>query len=174
MNRLDFMVLMAFLIAAAWMDIRSNRIPNTLVVAAALVGVAFSLTPTGIGSRDMAMGLVTGFALLLPCYALGIMGAGDVKLLAMAGTFLGVKATLLAGVATFAAGGILAIGYGLKSGVLVQALRNVWAFARSAAMHLASGNAPRIGDMPVTRVRLPYAVAVAVGVLVSQLAADRF
>lgn len=174
MDVVSLVVLMTLLAAAAWTDIRSKRVPNALVVAGLVLGIAFGLAPGGIGAKDMALGLVTGLALFLPCYALGVMGAGDVKLMAMAGTFLGVKATLLAGVTTFAAGGVLAIGYGLKSGVLRQALGNVWRFAGSTVVHLASGSAPRIADMPITRVRLPYAAAVAAGVLVSLLAADRY
>ena len=174
MGVISLVVLMALLAAAAWTDIRSNRIPNALVVAGLVLGIAFGLAPGGIGAKDMALGLATGLVLFLPCYALGVMGAGDVKLMAMAGTFLGVKATLLAVVTTFAAGGVLAIGYGLKSRVLRQALRNVWTFAGSAAVQLASGTAPRVADMPVTRVRLPYAAAVAAGVLISLLALDRY
>lgn len=174
MNAIGPFILMAFLVAASWTDIRSNRIPNALVVAGAMLGAALSLAPDGIGIKDMSQGLAIGFVLLLPFYALGAMGAGDVKLLAMAGTFLGVEGTLMAGVATLAAGGILAIGYGLKSGVLVRALRNVLTFAGSAVVRLASGSAPHIDDLPVTRVRLPYAAAVTAGVLVSLLAAGHY
>jgi prepilin peptidase CpaA len=174
-NGMDFIgivILMALLAAATWTDIRSNRIPNALVVAGAIVGVACGLAPGGIGLEDTALGVVAGFFLLLPLYAIGIMGAGDVKLMAMTGIFLGVNATLLAGLATFAAGGILAVGYGLKSGVMLEALRNVRTFAGSAVMHLASGGAPSVADMPVTPVRLPYAAAIAAGALISVLVTD--
>jgi prepilin peptidase CpaA len=173
-NAVGVIVLMTFLVAAAWRDVRSNRIPNALVVTGAVVGVAFSLVPGGIGMREMAEGFAIGFVLLLPFYALGVMGAGDVKLMAMTGIFLGVKATLLAGVTTLAAGGIFAIGYALKSGVMLAALRNIRTFLLNASMHLASGSTPRVADMPVTRVRLPYAAAVTIGVLISIVAMDRY
>jgi prepilin peptidase CpaA len=173
MNTISLVVLAALLAAATWTDIRSNRIPNALVLTGTIVGIAFSLASGGIGLKEMALGFATGFALLLPFYALGIMGAGDVKLLAMAGAFLGINAIALAGVATLAVGGILAIGYALKSGVLFQVLRNIRTFIGSAALHLASGSAPHIDDMPVSRGRLPYAAAVSAGVLASQLAVYR-
>ena len=54
-------------------------------------------------------GLGIGLAMLMPLYVLGAMGAGDVKLLGVAGAFLGPAGAILAGLATFIIGGI----YGL-------------------------------------------------------------
>jgi Flp pilus assembly protein protease CpaA len=44
-----------------------------------------------------------------PMYAMGMMGAGDVKLLGVAGAFLGPQGALIAGLTTFIAGAILGL-----------------------------------------------------------------
>ena len=54
-------------------------------------------------------GAAAGLLILLPVYAIGGVGAGDVKLLAAAGSFLGPAGTLIAAVATLGAGGVLAL-----------------------------------------------------------------
>jgi prepilin peptidase CpaA len=173
-NVINMAFLMTLLAVAAWTDVRTNRIPNALAAAGTIAGLACSLAPGGIGLAEMVSGMATGFFLLLPLYAIGIMGAGDVKLMAMTGAFLGLKVTLLAGLATFAAGGLLAVGYGLRSRVMLQALRNVRTFARNATMHLASGDVPQLADLPVTPVRLPYAMAIATGALISLIMTNFF
>jgi hypothetical protein len=62
------------------------------------------------GLAASAAGVVVGFLILIPLYALGGMGAGDVKLLAAAGSFLGPWGALLAGIFTLLAGGALGLG----------------------------------------------------------------
>jgi prepilin peptidase CpaA len=54
-------------------------------------------------------GLGVGLAMLLPFYAIGVMGAGDVKMLGVAGAFLGPQGALTAGLITFAAGALLGL-----------------------------------------------------------------
>jgi prepilin peptidase CpaA len=172
MNAIDHgtLVLLVLLSAAALGDIRTHRISNALVVFGTISGIAFGFAPGGIGIAGIAGGLATGFALLLPFYALRIMGAGDVKLMAMTGIYLGATTTLVAALATFVAGGLLAIIYGLKAGTLPQALQNVRAFAYGSALRIAGTSIPGIGELAVTRTRIPYAVAVAAGVVAALLA----
>lgn len=59
------------------------------------------------------MGL--GLALLLPGYLFGTTGAGDVKLMAAVGTFLGPQDAALATLASIAVGSIVALGYAASS-----------------------------------------------------------
>ncbi len=92
--------LLALLLAATWFDVRSHRIPNKLVFWGALAGVLLhvalpegrgfiSSLPGGLGFLDALAGLGIGLAVFLPVYLLRAMGAGDVKLMAMVGAFLG-------------------------------------------------------------------------------------
>lgn len=92
--------LASFLGAAGWHDVRHHRIPNRLVATGTLLALAaHGLLPGGsgflsapVGGLGLLMagtGLLMGAAALLPLYALGAMGAGDIKLLAMLGACLG-------------------------------------------------------------------------------------
>ena len=74
------------LAVASTSDVRSRRIPNRLVVVLALLGLAFSMVTLGpsVGASRALIGFGIGFGLWIPFYALGMLGAGDVKLFAAA------------------------------------------------------------------------------------------
>src|SRR6478752_4835233 len=107
-------VLFALLIAGAWKDCLSMRIPNGLTYGGATFALIYSaIVPfsTHAGFWWSVGGLFAGLLLLLPLYMLRVMGAGDVKLMAMAGAFLGLSETPLAVLWVFMAGGLFAAGY---------------------------------------------------------------
>ena len=117
-------MLAALLAAALWHDLRTRRIPNQLVLWGTLAGLALnSFMPSGSGLFDPSFGglglpqalagAAAGLALLLPMYLLRALGAGDVKLMAMCGAFLGPDAVLEAALLTFLCGGVLALAAAL-------------------------------------------------------------
>jgi prepilin peptidase CpaA len=79
------------LLVAAVEDVRSRRIPNVLVAPLALLGLAYSgLMPPSLGGALRGVeGLMTGLVCWLPFYAFGWLGAGEVKMFAAAGAWLG-------------------------------------------------------------------------------------
>jgi prepilin peptidase CpaA len=104
-------MLIIFLAAAVYTDLRDHRIPNMIALSAALVGVCAHLYLAGLDGAGFALGgLAVGMGLLLPFYALGGMGAGDVKLMAGIGAFLGPQQTLLAVGLTLVFGAVGALG----------------------------------------------------------------
>lgn len=156
--------LLALMAVAVLIDIRTRKVPNMLVAAGALAGMASSLLPDGIGILHSLGGLAVGLAMLLPMYMLRAMGAGDVKLMACAGAFLGIKATFFATLFTFALGGVLAIFYSAFAGTLRQTLTNLKFFLLHSFVRVAGGGTPSTGDMPVSGGRMPYSLAIAGGV----------
>lgn len=92
--------LFLFVAWAAWVavcDCRSRRIPNALVVAGLATALACALlhrNPFGISFIHALLGGFVGLVALLPFFALGVMGAADVKVFAVLGAWCGMHALL--------------------------------------------------------------------------------
>lgn len=173
---LALMPMLLLLFAAVREDIRNQRIPNALVFWGAGLGILLnsvmpegfgfaSPLPAGVGFLSALGGWAIGLAVFLPMYLLRAMGAGDAKLMAMVGAFLGPDDVLGAILATFLAGGILSVGYAWKIGALQRTLQNIRFILYSNAVKVAGGNVPSLADAPVSAGRFPYAAAIAVGTL---------
>jgi prepilin peptidase CpaA len=163
-------VLIALLIAAALIDIKSNRIPNWLVFGGALFGLVyngfFPAFERESGWLLAIEGLGVGLGMLLPFYMLRAMGAGDVKLMAMVGAFLGPWHTFMAVLATFLAGGVLAIGFLIAKGSLRRGLLNIFLIGHGAMLDVAVRSKPVLAlDANVSAGKLPYGVAIAAGTI---------
>src|SRR5690606_6853686 len=112
--------------AVVW-DLRTRRIPNVLTFGAAAAALAYALAQGGPSALAWAFGgWLLGAALFFPLFALGGMGAGDVKLLAALGAWLGPVDVIWLAIFSSIAGGALAIAVSLYYGYLRQAGRNLW------------------------------------------------
>ncbi|WP_461211313.1 A24 family peptidase [Desulfocurvus sp. DL9XJH121] len=110
MDALQHLVLFAILVAASVFDLRERRIPNRLTYPAMLLALAWNAAlggPTGLLNSFYGLGL--GLGVMLIPYLMGVMGAGDVKLMAAAGAFLGPQGALAAFIFTSLAGGVYAL-----------------------------------------------------------------
>jgi prepilin peptidase CpaA len=100
----------ATLITAAVTDLRSRRIPNLLTYPMMAAALVCHLAATGGGGLLFALsGLALGIAVFIIPYAMGGMGAGDVKLMGSVGAALGAKGVLMAAVYTGLIGGLYAV-----------------------------------------------------------------
>ena len=110
----DLAVIATGMSAAVW-DIRTRRIPNALTFGSAIVAVAFHALDAGTvravpgAIAWSAAGCAVGFLLFLPLFLLGGMGAGDVKLLAAMGAWLGPAAVCWVAIYGSVAGGVMAL-----------------------------------------------------------------
>lgn len=165
-----FVVLLAPLCLCVWHDVRRRRIPNHIVFPATLAAlVLHAVLPTGnglfgtpagaLGLASAVGGLALGMAVLMPMYAMRLMGAGDVKMLGMVGAFVGAGQILSVAVATLLAGGALALAMAAWQGKLRHVLAN------TRQMVIVSGLAALAGTAAVAPAaasgRMPYAVAIA-------------
>ncbi len=105
----------ATLIVAAWIDGKQLRVPNWITFPMVFAGLAYSAAIGGWqGLGDGLIGMCVGLATLLPLYAVGGMGAGDVKLMAGIGAWLGATVTWHAFLVSAVVGGVMAIIMVLK------------------------------------------------------------
>jgi len=103
-------VVCILLIWAAWIDGKQLRVPNWLTFPMVLSGLVYSAWVGGwAGLGDGLVGMCGGLATLLPLYAVGGMGAGDVKLMAGIGAWLGAAATWNAFVVSVIVGAVMAV-----------------------------------------------------------------
>jgi len=168
-------LLLAVLLAAAVAcDIRSRRIPNRLVSLGMAAGLTLHATVTpgaglfntpfgGLGLLLALGGLALGLLLLLPMYALGALGAGDVKLMAMIGAFLGPQEMLGVTLFCLVAGGALALLFALVDGSLRKVLGNVRTMLLGSLLRGLSGGTAQLEQPVAATGKLPYAIAIAAG-----------
>ena len=162
-------VLIALLVIAGVTDYRSYRIPNWLTFGGATFALVYkTVIAVSPGSAFLMAtgGLFLGFLLMLPLYMLHAMGAGDVKLMAMVGAFLGADETLQAVLFAFIAGGVGALGFALAKGRLGRMLRNTREVFFSLVSLSVAGMRPDARMHAGQSIgRLPYGVCIAVGTI---------
>jgi len=155
-GQLITIALICYLVAAVFTDVRDHRIPNRLSLAAVAVAIVLHLVASGVTGIVAALaGLGVGLIMFLPFYAFGGMGAGDVKAMAAAGSFLGpLGAFLAAGLALVAGSGIAMLLF------MVRLSDN------RLPQHTADGGAQTAQGRPGG---FPYAGAIATGCFIALL-----
>jgi prepilin peptidase CpaA len=157
------LVFTVLLLLAAIGDVRTRRIPNLLVGSLAVLGLAFSIVqrPIFSGALHGSEGFLVGLACWLPFYAFGWLGAGDVKLFAAAGAWLGPAEALEGALVGAFAGAFLAVLWMLKSQGVRNTVQTLGMAAASPELLSAKSNVQK------HRVTLPYGVAIAFGAIVA-------
>ena len=111
-----------------------------------------------------AAGWFVGALLFFPFFALGGMGAGDVKLMAALGAWLGPAESVWLALFASIAGGVFGVIVALAHGYLRTALTNLWLMMthwRVAGLRPVPG----VTLAQTTGPRLAYAIPIAIGVL---------
>lgn len=100
----------AILILAAWIDGRELKVPNWITFPMILSGLVYSTCVGGISGLGAGLlGMCVGLLTLLPLYSVGGMGAGDVKLMAGIGAWLGWEVTLAVFCVSTVVGAVMAL-----------------------------------------------------------------
>ncbi len=157
-------IALLLLAIAVVFDVKSHRIPNWLVFSGVLVGLAYhALSPHGMGVMASFQGLAVGLVAFIPLYLLRAMGAGDVKLMAMVGAYLGPASAFGAVLTVFIAGGVLAMAAAVRNNALPRLHENLRFIMADMSMKMMVGGAAQVDAIPVSAGKLPYAIAIAAG-----------
>lgn len=168
MNIFIIFVLFLLLLIAAYHDYKSYHIRNELVIAGALLGIILnSAIPGGVGFSESLIGWSIGLLLLLPLYSFRIMGAGDVKLMAMIGAFVGSNDIFDVFLNTVIAGGIFALIVSLHKGMFHKLIDNLFYILKRVVWinnDKFLQDAPQVSGTNTGSIgKLPYAVPIAIG-----------
>jgi prepilin peptidase CpaA len=156
-------------LAAACIDVKTRKIPNLLTLVAFSLGVTlhFLLGGSNDGLKALLSGLLAGMIFFI-FHVAGGMGAGDVKLIAGLAACYGLTNMPYLLVFTSLAGGVMALAMAMKHGRLRETFGNVGTLA---VHHTRSGLVPHdeihVGNR--STLRLPYAVAIAAGCVLTNL-----
>jgi len=151
--------------AACVTDLLWRKVPHPLVIAGLVLGIGLNAWGQGWRGAFMSLaGALLGFALFLPFFALGGMGAGDVKLLAALGSLLGPADLVKTALAAAVAGGLMALAAAAWTGRLLATFRGIGnLFSYWAAGGLRPS--PELTLASPSALKIPYAVPVAAGAL---------
>lgn len=155
------------LVVAAVIDGRQLRVPNWITFPLILSGwLASGIIYGWEGVWVSFVGTMFGLGLLLPAYAIGGMGAGDVKLLAGVGAWIGATQTVWAFVVSAILGAII--------GVLMAALSGEWRHHQKQFFTIISEilvirNPTKLAEIAAERKPrmrlLPYGIPIAIGTI---------
>ena len=113
----DITLVSAVLIFAAYIDGKQLKVPNWITFPMVLSGLLYHSVAHGWGGFSASLlGIGCGLLCLLPLYSIGGMGAGDVKLMAGIGAWLGAATTWNAFLVTVVVGALMAVIMVLRSG----------------------------------------------------------
>lgn len=152
-------------------DLRAHRIPNVVVLLALVSGLALHAVgpanggaglldpfPGALGAGPALLGALVGLLVFLPFYLLRAMGAGDVKLLAGLGAYVGAQEVVNVALSVLVAGGLLAVARMAWTGRSRLVLSNVkWALTGGVR------GPQRFDPLVHSAERMPYALAFASG-----------
>lgn len=164
-------IVTTFLVVAAIIDGVKLKVPNWLTFSMIISGWIYSASvalATGesvwMGLGWSLLGMIVGLLLLLPAYAIGGMGAGDVKLMAGLGAWMHVTHTFYAFCVTAVVGAVLAIAMVVTRRAWQKHLSQFWMIATEIlAIRDPNALSQMATDRKSSMLLLPYGIPIALG-----------
>ena len=156
-------ILLLILGTAIASDLRWRTIPNWLTGPSILVGLGLHTSMNQWRGLVFSLeGAALGLGVFVILYVCGWMGAGDVKLFAAVGSFLGPAQTISAALVIALVGGLLAfLVLGFHQGWRRTGLW-LWSYVQAMVLtRSVQGLTPGQGAAP----KVPYAVAIGLGTI---------
>jgi prepilin peptidase CpaA len=170
-NHWPIWVVTFLLILAAVIDGLKLKVPNWITFPMIVAGWIYSATcvagyPWWEGLLYSFAGTAVGLALLLPAYAIGGMGAGDVKLLAGVGAWIWSRDTLYAFAVSAIVGGVIAVVMVLLKRGWFKHQSQFWMICNEIlSVKDPEKLAAIAAERKPTMMLLPYGIPIAIGTI---------
>lgn len=164
---LTLLLLIPAILYASWIDYAERRVPNWLNALIAITGLGVQGAYHGwAGLGDGLLGLLVGFGLLIVPWMMHGMGAGDVKLMAAIGVWLGAWLTLVSFAVGAVIGGVAAVVMIVSTGRTAHALVNMQTIAaKMRRLDTAFSDVGGAKTFGATSQLLPYGVPLTAGTI---------
>jgi prepilin peptidase CpaA len=166
-NNWPIWLVSAVLVFAAVIDGWKLKVPNWITFPLIISGWVYSTAAFGwAGLAWSLFGTAIGLGLLLPAYAIGGMGAGDVKLLAGVGAWIWATNTLYAFCVSALVGGVIAVAMVLWRRDWHHHIYQFWTIV-GEIMHVRDPNALSAiaAERKSAMLLLPYGIPIAIGTI---------
>jgi len=158
-----FLIPLAVLII--YHDVRYRRIPNPIVLATLISGLATNFVLEVVsGGLNSIGGCLLAFILMFMLHVFGAMGAGDVKLFAAIGSLLGAHLVLPTFLVIVLTGGLLAVVVVVRCGVLRTTLHRVLQIFLGL---LPGWQMPKFTVPADRKLTIPYGAAITIGAIIA-------
>lgn len=160
-------VVSAILILAAVIDGWKLKVPNWITFPMIISGWVASGIAFGWGGLAASLwGTAVGLGLLLPVYAIGGMGAGDVKLLAGVGAWVGASQTFWAFAVSVVIGAVIALAMVVVSRRWRRHQQQFFAILNEILLIKNPSKLSEIAaERKSTMMLLPYGIPIAIGTI---------
>jgi prepilin peptidase CpaA len=149
-------------------DLKERRIPNWLVLIATLGGLSLHFISGTSEFLNSLSGFGLGIALLFIPFALGLLGAGDVKLVGAIGAVLGVTWIPRVLFYSVLAGGLLALLSLAVRRFQWSVLKETWLDVKLLVTSRGTVLPASVGDRDIKGAHtIPYGVAIGLGTLIA-------
>ena len=157
----------AFVLLAVERDVAAHRVPNWLTLPGVAIGFGWGFLAVGLDGLVLALlGCALAFGFFVVPYAVGALGAGDVKAAMALGALFGPALTLRFALVAIVTGGVLGVLRLAAAGALSE-LAGRW--VRSVGASLVARRPIYLPPPPESPAAagIPFAVALAAGLAIS-------
>jgi prepilin peptidase CpaA len=167
LSPLDFSILLVTALSV-FFDLTVRRIPNWIIAFGLLGGLLLNAFQGFAQFSHSLLGFIGGIAAFIIPFALGWMGAGDVKYFGVVGAILGVEWLPRVLFYSIVAAGVLAVGCVAIGRFNSGSLKDAWTDCKLAILSLGRVLPDSIGKRTVKGAdSVPWGVAIGAGTLVA-------
>ena len=152
---------------SAFFDLRIRKIPNWLILAGLLAGLTLNAVQGPANLVQSGLGFVVGITVLVIPFALGWIGAGDVKFFGVIGALLGLPWLPRVFFYSALVAGVIAVGHVTADLFSFARLRSLWLDVKTTVVSMGTVLPSPVYARNDSRGSVPWGVAFAAGMIIA-------